>query len=253
MQFMDEHSTPITACPTISKNPLDLFKLYFLVKERGGFLEVRTNKMLVFSTGFESEDMLSNSFICFIQVTKNKTWKDIAGSLGIGASSSAAYTLRKHYTKHLLPFECKFDRGGIDPQPLINQVETTSKKKGAKVAPVPSPGSSNSQDSFQGANNNSTSSMDGFNSMPPSAAGGSGGPPTPYGAHPPPPSEYNQQSNSSGPGGNSGSNAGTNSTPPLRPPTQSPVAPPPSGPSPTQPHPHSGKRKFYKITFVLVN
>lgn len=184
-----------------------------------------------------------------MQVTKNKTWKDIAGSLGIGASSSAAYTLRKHYTKHLLPFECKFDRGGIDPQPLINQVESTSKKKGPKVAPVPSPGSSNSQDSFQGANNNSTSSMDGFNSA-------SGGPPTPYGGvHPP--SEYNQSNSSSGapgsansgPGGNSSASASSNSTPPLRPPAQSPVAQPPqSGPTPPQPpHPHTGKSQFVKI------
>ena len=75
-----------------------------------------------------------------VQVTKNKTWKDIAGLLGIGASSSAAYTLRKHYTKNLLAFECHFDRGGIDPQPIINQVEASSKKKNSKAASVPSPG-----------------------------------------------------------------------------------------------------------------
>lgn len=75
-------------------------------------------------------------------MTKNKTWKDIAGLLGIGASSSAAYTLRKHYTKHLLAYECHFDRGGVDPQPIINQVEAGSKKKGSKgTASVPSPGS----------------------------------------------------------------------------------------------------------------
>lgn len=60
--------------------------------------------------------------------------------LGIGASSSAAYTLRKHYTKNLLPFECKFDRGGIDPGPIIAQVEAGSKKKSAKTTSVPSPG-----------------------------------------------------------------------------------------------------------------
>lgn len=75
-----------------------------------------------------------------LQVTKNKIWKDIAGLLGIGASSSAAYTLRKHYTKNLLPYECHYDRGGIDPQPIINQVEASSKKKSSKAAPVPSPG-----------------------------------------------------------------------------------------------------------------
>ena len=76
-------------------------------------------------------------------MTKNKTWKDIAGLLGIGASSSAAYTLRKHYTKHLLAYECHFDRGGVDPQPIINQVEAGSKKKPSKgTASVPSPGQS---------------------------------------------------------------------------------------------------------------
>nr|XP_015833044.1 PREDICTED: trithorax group protein osa isoform X5 [Tribolium castaneum] len=133
LTFMEERRSPITTCPTISKNPLDLFRLYVYVKDRGGFLEV----------------------------TKNKTWKDIAGMLGIGASSSAAYTLRKHYTKNLLAYECQFDRGGIDPQPIINQVEATSKKKSAKAASVPSPGSSNSQDSFPPPGSGGTS-MDGY-------------------------------------------------------------------------------------------
>ncbi|XP_049954829.1 uncharacterized protein LOC126470857 [Schistocerca serialis cubense] len=114
LQFMEERGTPISACPTISKNPLDLYRLYAYVKERGGFMEV-------------------------CKVTKNKTWKDIAGLLGIGASSSAAYTLRKHYTKNLLAFECHFDCGGIDPQPIINQVESTSKNKMTKTSSVPSP------------------------------------------------------------------------------------------------------------------
>ena len=59
---------------------------------------------------------------CHLQCTKNKTWKDIAAQLGIGASSSGAYTLKKHYGKNLLPFECQFDRGGIDPGPLLQQV-----------------------------------------------------------------------------------------------------------------------------------
>lgn len=38
--FMEEKRSPITSCPTISKNPLDLFRLYLYVKERGGFMEV---------------------------------------------------------------------------------------------------------------------------------------------------------------------------------------------------------------------
>lgn len=42
LAFMDDRRTPITTCPTISKNPLDLFRLYVYVKERGGFMEVCT-------------------------------------------------------------------------------------------------------------------------------------------------------------------------------------------------------------------
>ncbi|XP_023169709.2 trithorax group protein osa isoform X3 [Drosophila hydei] len=168
--FMEDRRTPITACPTISKQPLDLYRLYIYVKERGGFVEV----------------------------TKSKTWKDIAGLLGIGASSSAAYTLRKHYTKNLLAFECHFDRGDIDPIPIIQQVEAGSKKKTTKAASVPSPGSSNSQDSFPappgGAPNAALDGYTGYSgagAYPPSA-----GPQPDYaaaGQMPRPPSQNNPQ------------------------------------------------------------
>ncbi|XP_018024844.1 trithorax group protein osa [Hyalella azteca] len=154
LQFMEENKTPIAACPTISKNPLDLYALYLHVKERGGFMEV----------------------------TKNKQWKDVAAVMGIGASSSGSYTLRKHYMKHILSYECRFDRGGIDPQPIISQIEASAKKKSSKPVSVPSPGSSNSQDSFPPAGSNN-SSMDGYSNGPPHP----GMPPyTPY----PPSSDY---------------------------------------------------------------
>ena len=41
LSFMEERGTPITQCPTISKNPLDLYKLYMYTKDRGGYLEVQ--------------------------------------------------------------------------------------------------------------------------------------------------------------------------------------------------------------------
>lgn len=194
LAFMEERRTPITACPTISKTPLDLYKLYILVQERGGFLEV----------------------------TKSKTWKDIAGMLGIGASSSAAYTLRKHYTKNLLPFECKFDRGGIDPGPIIAQVEAGSKKKSNKTTSVPSPGSSNSQDSFP-APGSSSASMDGYGAY---AAGGAypPGAATDYTQQAPPPGSQTQQPPAQ----------------PQPPPAQQNLQRPPSQQSGTQsPHPGS--------------
>ena len=43
LNFMEERGTPITQCPTISKNPLDLYKLYMYTKDRGGYLEVLTS------------------------------------------------------------------------------------------------------------------------------------------------------------------------------------------------------------------
>uniref|UniRef100_A0AAR5PVU0 ARID domain-containing protein n=1 Tax=Dendroctonus ponderosae TaxID=77166 RepID=A0AAR5PVU0_DENPD len=212
LAFMDDRRTPITTCPTISKNPLDLFRLYVYVKERGGFMEV----------------------------TKNKTWKDIAGLLGIGASSSAAYTLRKHYTKNLLAYECQFDRGGIDPQPIINQVEASSKKKGAKATSVPSPGSSNSQDSFlPSGGGGSMDGYGGYNGYPssgnpeyaqrpspqpaPSPHAGSGGP---------------NHLNSAAPGGpNPAGGTGDNVSVSNPFDDVSPSPPPRGGPFPGGPHP----------------
>ncbi|KAL7642723.1 UNVERIFIED_CONTAM: hypothetical protein RMT77_007288 [Armadillidium vulgare] len=142
LRFMEDNKTPITACPTISKNPLDLYALYLHVKERGGFEEV----------------------------TRNKHWKDVAAVMGIGASSSGSYTLRRHYMKHILAYECKFDRGGVDPQPIISQIESSQKKKTSKTLSVPSPGSN-------------SSSMDGFSNGPhmPGAPGMAG----PYSQYPP--------------------------------------------------------------------
>lgn len=40
LHFMDERGTPIPTCPSMCKTPLDLFRLYVLIKDRGGFMEV---------------------------------------------------------------------------------------------------------------------------------------------------------------------------------------------------------------------
>ena len=50
LHFMEERGTPIAQCPTISKNPLDLYRLYLFTKEKGGFMEVSTF-ILGFSSG----------------------------------------------------------------------------------------------------------------------------------------------------------------------------------------------------------
>lgn len=38
--YLDERGTPLTSMPTISKQPLDLFRLYLIVRDKGGMLEV---------------------------------------------------------------------------------------------------------------------------------------------------------------------------------------------------------------------
>ena len=53
LHFMEERGTPIAQCPTISKNPLDLYRLYLFTKDKGGFMEVSTS-MHSFPLGFSS-------------------------------------------------------------------------------------------------------------------------------------------------------------------------------------------------------
>ena len=64
--FMEERGTPIVAVPTISKMPVDLFRLYHIVKDFGGMVEVccwsftRLSKMV---NGQESH-VINQSIIC---------------------------------------------------------------------------------------------------------------------------------------------------------------------------------------------
>ncbi|CAF0731628.1 unnamed protein product [Didymodactylos carnosus] len=91
--------------PTITNQTLDLYKLHKLVLEKQGYLEITTNR----------------------------GWKDVATILGFGDSGSAAYSVKRNYVRlGLLAYECRFDRGGIDPQGVIELSEmphTVKKRK----------------------------------------------------------------------------------------------------------------------------
>jgi len=67
-------------------------------------------------------------------VTKNKKWREVSTALNIGPSSSAGFTLKKNYGKHLFPFECRYDRGNIDPAPLLAFLDQPAKKESKKAA-----------------------------------------------------------------------------------------------------------------------
>ena len=76
-----------------------------------------------------------------LQVTKTKKWKEICGMINIGSSASAAFTLKKNYIKYLFAYECQFDRNGMDPQPVLAQIEAQlQQKREQKNRRAPSPG-----------------------------------------------------------------------------------------------------------------
>lgn len=109
LAFVEEKAMSMTNLPAVGRKPLDLFRLYMSVKEIGGMT----------------------------QVNKNKKWRDLATSLNVGTSSSAASSLKKQYIQCLYAFECKVERGE-DPPPEI--FADNKKNQAAKVQP-PSPAS----------------------------------------------------------------------------------------------------------------
>ncbi|KAK6169602.1 hypothetical protein SNE40_020618 [Patella caerulea] len=141
LMFNEEKGTPITSMPAISKQPLDLYRLYHCVKERGGMTEVN----------------------------KTKKWKEICTIVNIGSSASAAFTLKKNYIKYLFAFECHFDRGGMDPQPILAQMEAALAQKREqknKRAPSPAGSQGSSQDAFRPSSTPNSQGLDPFSPGP---------------------------------------------------------------------------------------
>ncbi|EGT37977.1 hypothetical protein CAEBREN_07938 [Caenorhabditis brenneri] len=81
IDFCERGGEPITMVPQVSKQSIDLHRLYIGVRAKGGFQ----------------------------QVTKEKYWKNLCTEANpdLAESSAAGYQLRKHYQKHLLMLECR--------------------------------------------------------------------------------------------------------------------------------------------------
>lgn len=206
--FMEEIGKPLTGLPQVVKQPLDLYRFYLAVRERGGVMEI----------------------------IKSKRWKEISQLVNVNASASAAYTLRKNYCKYLLDYECRFDHGpggGADVRSIAAQIESLSGKK--KKSSVGSMGGGSSE-----MNESSTSSSTPF--PPPSPVGsqssassnlvmpaaGNGGATVP----PPATSPVNTTLTSTGGGGGGGvtspalSSSAANSPYPAPPPPLTSTSPP---------------------------
>uniref|UniRef100_M4A8G4 AT-rich interaction domain 1A n=1 Tax=Xiphophorus maculatus TaxID=8083 RepID=M4A8G4_XIPMA len=138
LAFVDEKAMGMTNLPAVGRKPLDLFRLYVSVKEIGGMM----------------------------QVNKNKKWRDLATTLNVGTSSSAASSLKKQYIQCLYAFECKIERGE-DPPPEI--FTDNKKNQAAKVQP-PSPAGSGSLQGPQTPQSTSSSMAEGGDLKPPTPA-----------------------------------------------------------------------------------
>ncbi|XP_025944363.1 AT-rich interactive domain-containing protein 1B isoform X12 [Apteryx rowi] len=127
LTFMEERGTPVASLPAVGKKPLDLFRLYVCVKEIGGLA----------------------------QVNKNKKWRELATTLNVGTSSSAASSLKKQYIQYLFAFECKIERGEEPPPEVFSTGDT---KKQPKIQP-PSPANSGSLQGPQTPQSTGSNSM----------------------------------------------------------------------------------------------
>lgn len=106
----EKHKDIITAAPCISKTPVDLFRLWKGVLERGGF----------------------------DTVTNKKEWKTLCplSHPSMQESSAAGYQLRRHYTKYVLRLECE-DTGKNYEESVENADRLKKKKKVKEPAPAP--------------------------------------------------------------------------------------------------------------------
>ncbi|VDL84556.1 unnamed protein product [Nippostrongylus brasiliensis] len=112
VQFCEQHGEPITMIPQVSKQNVDLHRLYIGVRNRGGFE----------------------------QVTKDKAWKTICTEANpeISQSSAAGYQLRKHYEKHLLLLECV--ETGRRPEDAVAFADGLKRQRRKEPAAAAAPG-----------------------------------------------------------------------------------------------------------------
>ncbi|XP_034032139.1 AT-rich interactive domain-containing protein 3B-like [Thalassophryne amazonica] len=98
--FMQKRGTPVSRIPIMAKQVLDLYRLFKLVTEKGGLVEVINRKI----------------------------WREITKGLNLPTSiTSAAFTLRTQYVKYLYAFECE-KKGLSSPGELQVAIESNRRE-----------------------------------------------------------------------------------------------------------------------------
>ncbi|XP_017261124.1 AT-rich interactive domain-containing protein 3A [Kryptolebias marmoratus] len=101
--FMQKRGTPVNRIPIMAKQVLDLYRLYKLVTEKGGLVEVINKKI----------------------------WREITKGLNLPTSiTSAAFTLRTQYMKYLYPFEC--DKKGLSSPGELQAAIDSNRREGRR-------------------------------------------------------------------------------------------------------------------------
>ncbi|VDN03514.1 unnamed protein product [Thelazia callipaeda] len=115
VQFCEQQGDPITQVPQVSKQTVDLHRLYLAVMKRGGFE----------------------------QVTRDKTWKHVCTEANseMSESSAAGYQLRRHYQKYLLGLEClETGKSVSDIVAFAERLKKRRKDKDVNAQQFPVPG-----------------------------------------------------------------------------------------------------------------
>ncbi|XP_053742697.1 AT-rich interactive domain-containing protein 3B-like [Synchiropus splendidus] len=101
--FMQKRGTPVNRIPIMAKQVLDLYKLYRLVTDKGGLVEVINKKI----------------------------WREITRGLNLPTSiTSAAFTLRTQYMKYLYAFEC--DKKGLSSPGELQAAIDNNRREGRR-------------------------------------------------------------------------------------------------------------------------
>lgn len=137
--FNEERGNTVNSCPSINKGLIDLYRLYSCVKERGGF----------------------------VACCKSKLWKECANICNIKQQPTSSYILRKQYVKHLLPFECKFDLNGANPDAVFASTESPNRKKRKKNAEAAAMQAANPMNGQMGSPPLKTGELPPMSQMPP--------------------------------------------------------------------------------------
>ncbi|CAF1022143.1 unnamed protein product [Adineta steineri] len=104
-KLWEETHTVCRKLPTLSRQTIDLYRLYSLIREQNGFEQ-------------------------FSKIAKNRHWRDIALKLNIPNCSTAAFNIKQKYINlKLFHYECKHDRSGIDPEPILADITKPKEKR----------------------------------------------------------------------------------------------------------------------------